>query len=609
MTSQHPLYQKSKTLPLLPGIYIIRNAQKQIIYIGKAKKLRNRVSQYFRSGAQHDEKTARMVEAARELDVIVTSSEFEALVLECQQIKQHRPKYNVLLKDDKGYRYIKISKGNWPRISAEKQHSGEDATWLGPYMSSYAVNQSVQTALDSFLLPRCSRRFPQDFGKQRPCLYAHIGRCMAVCSGKISREQYQESVNSALALIRNTGGEVLQQLRDKMEQASERLEFERAALLRDQIAAIEKLRDVQTVVHSGGKNQDVIAFAQGEGSVCAAVLRIRSGHLVDKREFLFSNVGTLSALREEFLPQYYLSSSEDIPTEIAVDEPLPDQELVQQLLAGQKNGNVRIYTPQRGDGRKLMQTAYVNAIERLAQESGRTRKEDKALSELAGILGLDSVPSTIESYDISNWGEGTSVCGMVVFEGGKPKKSGYRRFKIQTVSGTDDYASISEALLRRAAEYDSGAAGQFGQMPSLIFIDGGLGQVRAAMAVLADTGLANVPLFGMVKDNRHRTRGLVSPSGQETTLSMHRAPFTLVSTIQNETHRFAISYQRKNAKKSALSSSLLGINGIGPATAKALMAHFKTISAIRSASMQELALAKGVNKSAAKAIFEHFNAN
>ncbi|MDL2293925.1 excinuclease ABC subunit UvrC [Ruminococcaceae bacterium OttesenSCG-928-D13] len=601
------LYQKAKALPLLPGVYIIRNGAGEIIYIGKAKRLRTRVSQYFRAGVPHDEKVTRMIAAAREFDVIVTGSEFEALVLECDQIKRHKPHYNILLKDDKGYRYIRVSEGDWPRISAEKQRWDDKTTWLGPYMSAFAVNQSVQAAMDAFRLPRCSRRFPQDFGKQRPCLYAHIGKCMAVCTGKISKENYNAAVGSAVRLISRGESGMLDEMRAEMDAAAENLDFERAAMLRDQISAIEKLNEGQNILQNEEQDQDIIAFAAGAGSACAAILRYRGGRLCDKREFIFHDEGALDAVREEFLPSYYLGEDEDIPKVIAVDAPLPDQPLLARLLGEKRGSKVRIYTPERGDMRKLVETAYVNAVERLARESGRTRKEDKALDELAGLLGLQSPPAVIESYDISNWGDGTSVCGMVVFENGRPKKAGYRRFKIKTVTGTDDYASMAEALLRRAAEYDGGAKGQFGTKPDLILLDGGLGQVHAGAAVLAETGLADVPLFGMVKDNRHRTRGIIAPDGGEIALSMHRGPFTFVTGIQDEVHRFAIGYQRQNAKKKTFSSTLTTLPGIGPATAKALMGHFKTLRAISAASEAELAAVKGVSKAAARVVYTHYH--
>ncbi len=605
--TKQQLHQKALKLPKLPGVYIIRDKAGVIIYIGKAKSLFTRVGQYFRAGVPHDQKTERMIAAAFDFDTIVTGSEYDALVLECGQIKQHKPKYNILLKDDKGYSYIRVTGGDWPRITAEKQKGEDGAEYLGPYMSSFAVKQMVQTVYDSFLLPRCTRRFPEDFGKGRPCLYSHIGKCMAVCTGKVPKRDYQEAVENALRMVKSGQGEIVALLEGRMEEAAENLEFERAALLRNQIRAIGKVSAGQTVVREGEKNQDVIAFAKNAKAACAAILRFRDGFLVDKREFLFDEDQDLDSLREQFLPQYYLDAEEELPGVVAVDSPLPQQALLQRLLSEQKGTKVRIYTPSRGDNKRLSEMAYVNAAERLAQESGRTSREEKALDELAGLLGLAAPPAVIESYDISNWGEGTSVCGMVVFENGKPKKAGYRKFQIRGVETTDDYASMAEALRRRAAEYDAGAKGQFGVKPDLILLDGGQGQVSAGVKSLAGTGLADVPLFGMVKDNRHRTRGIVAPGGGEIALAMHRGVFSFVTRVQDEVHRFSIEYQRQRAKKKALSPTLTAIAGVGPATAKALMAHFKTLKAIAAADPETLAAAPGVNKRAAQAVWAHYH--
>ncbi|MDL2252444.1 excinuclease ABC subunit UvrC [Ruminococcaceae bacterium OttesenSCG-928-I18] len=601
------LHGKALKLPKLPGVYLIQDKHGTIIYIGKAKNLFSRVGQYFRAGVPHDQKTERMIESASDFDTIVTGSEYEALVLECSQIKQHQPKYNILLKDDKGYSYIKVTRGDWPRITAELQKGEDEAEYIGPYLSSFAVKQMVQTVLDSFLLPRCTRRFPQDFGKARPCLYSHIGKCMAVCTGKIPQEDYAEAVENALQMVRNGQGEIVSLLQRRMEEAAENLEFERAALLRNQIRAIKKVNAGQTVVKEGEKNQDVIAFANSPKAVCAAILRFREGALADKKEYLFYEAESIDIVREQFLAQYYLDEGEEIPKSIAVDAPLPGQDLLQRLLSEQKGAKVRLYTPERGDNKRLIEMAYVNAMERLAQESGRTSREEKILDELAGLLGLPVPPTVIESYDISNWGEGTSVCGMVVFENGKPKKAGYRRFKINSVEGTDDYASMAEALLRRAAEYDAGAKGQFGVRPDLILLDGGLGQVGAGAKSLADTGLGDVPVYGMVKDDRHRTRAIVSADGKQIELALHRSIFSFVTRIQDEVHRFAIDYQRRRAKGKTFASTLTQIKGVGPETAKTLMRQFKTMKAIAAAEQAQLAAVKGVNKNAAKAVWEHYH--
>ena len=605
--TKHELWEKAKMLPLLPGVYIIRDKTGQIIYIGKAKRLRTRVSQYFREGVPHDAKVTKMIQNAFEFDVIVTQSEFEALVLECSQIKQHKPKYNILLKDDKGYSYVRVTREAYPRVSAVLQKEEDGAEYIGPYTSSFAVREMVETACNVFRLPRCGKKFPQDIGKGRPCLNAHIGRCMALCSGKISRESYCETVQSAVHLIRRGQAEILRLLRERMADAAERLDFERAALLRDQINAIEKVSRGQKVVRSEIDEQDVIAFAGTASAVCAAILRFREGRLVDKREFLFHDTQDIPALREEFLPRYYLEDSEFIPKSIAVDAlPAAAKEL-EQLLAETRGSKVRLYVPQRGDTAHLVEMARTNAIERLARESGRYAREQKYLDELAALLGLPQPPKTIESYDISNWGDGSSVAGMVVFEDGKPKKAGYRRFKMQSVAGTDDYASMAETLARRAAEYAKGAKGQFGIKPDLLLIDGGRGQVAAVREALAGTPLAQVPVFGMVKDDKHRTRGLVNAEGAEIALALHKGVFPFVTAIQDETHRWANDYRKRLQKGRAYSSTLQNVPGVGPATSRALLAHFKTVTAVRQASEAELAAAKGVNRAAAGAVYAYFH--
>ena len=596
-------------LPLLPGVYIIRDKEGQIIYIGKAKRLRTRVSQYFREGVPHDAKVTKMISHAFEFDVIVTQSEFEALVLECSQIKQHKPKYNILLKDDKGYSYVKVTREKWPRLSAALQKDDENADYYGPFTSSFAVREMVEAASDVFRLPRCTRRFPQDIGKGRPCLNAHIGKCMAVCSGKIRNADYREAVESALHMIRHGQADIMKTLKARMEDAAGRLDFERAALIRDQLAAIEKVSRGQKVVRSEVAEQDVIAFAGSANAVCAAILRFREGRLADKREFLFHDTQDIAALRDEFLPRYYLEDTEFIPKSIAVDEAPAGAQHLQRLLSETKGAKVQLYVPQRGDTKKLVEMARTNAFERLARESGRYAREQRALDETAHLLGLAAPPRVIESYDISNWGDGTSVAGMVVFEDGKPKKAGYRRFKMHTVPGTDDYASMAETLARRAAEYEKGTNSQFKIKPDLLLIDGGRGQVAAVCAALAGTRLAGVPVFGMVKDSKHRTRGLVDAAGREIALAMHRGPFTFITSIQDETHRWANDYRRRLQKGRAYSSTLEAVPGVGPATAKALLAHFKTVGAVRAASLDELCAAKGVSKRAASAVWNAFHAS
>ena len=563
------LRAKANELPLLPGVYLMMDKTGQVIYVGKAIKLKNRVSQYFQDTASHNDKTRRMVSQVDRFDTIIVRTEFEALILENSLIKRHMPRYNILLKDDKGYSYIKVTKEEWPRLSFTLQKEEDGAEYIGPYTSSFAARQMAETAMDAFLLPRCNKRFPQDCGKGRPCLNAHIGKCMAVCSGKISCENYNQAVKSAVHLIRYGKKDILKTLHERMMEASDRLEFETAALLRDQINAITKVTAGQKVVVDPDVEMDVVALAGTPNSVCAAVLRFREGRLTDKREFLFHDTADIAAAREEFLPRYYLDD-EQIPKVIAVDELPPDSDALQQALTEKRGSEVQLYVPQRGDKAHLIEMAHTNAVERLARESGRYAREEKLLDELAQVLGLSKPPRTIESYDISNWGDGSSVCGMVVFRDGKPYKTGYRKFKMQTVPGTDDYASLAETVSRRAAAYERvhelAAHGQasedyFGEKPDLLLMDGGKGQVSAAKAALAGTKLADVPLFGMVKDDHHRTRAIVDSDGREIAINMNRGTFTFITAIQDETHRFANAYRKQQMKKKIMQQKISGMHG------------------------------------------------
>ena len=609
------LYKKACMLPLLPGVYIIRDKTDEIIYIGKAKRLRTRVSQYFREGVPHDAKVTQMIEHAFSFDVIVCQSEFEALVLEASQIKAHTPKYNILLKDDKGYSYVKVTRGDWPRISAALQKDDDNADYIGPFTSSFAVREMVETAQNCFLLPRCNREFPRDFGKGRPCLNAHIGKCMAVCSGKVSCAAYNEAVQGALQMIRHGKKDILRQLHEKMQAASDRLDFETAALLRDQIAAIERVAAGQKVVMQDDTEMDVIALAGTSRAVCAAVLRYREGRLTDKREFLFHDTADIAAVREEFLPQYYLGG-ENIPKIIAVDALPPDHEALNQALDEARGSRVELYVPQRGDVAKLVTMAYTNAVERLGRESGRYTREEKLLEEVAQVLGLKAPPALIESYDISNWGDGSSVCGMVVFKDGKPYRSGYRRFKMREVAGTDDYASLAETLARRAAEYEAarrgdkpdGPANQFAALPDLLLIDGGRGQVGAVRAALRGTALEHVPAFGMVKDDHHRTRAIVDEDGREIAINRHRNIFTFVTAIQDETHRFANDYRKRLMRKKSYAATLTALPGVGEKTSAALLAHFKTVAAVKAASISDLEEVKGISHAKAEKIYNALRA-
>jgi len=603
------LRKKSMSLPLIPGVYLMKNKKGEIIYVGKAKALKNRVSTYFGSQNNHTAKVRKMVENVEDFDYILCDSEFEALVLECSLIKQHSPKYNILLKDDKGYHYIKVINGEWKNFLAVKQKLDDKAEYIGPYTGSYGITNAVDEAKKIFRLPQCSKVFPRDFKKGRPCLNFFIGQCAAPCAGKISREAHNEAVEQALDFIINGSGKVIEDLTAKMLEASENLEFEKAAKLRDKINAIKKVNEKQKVVSASVEEQDVFAVvcAGGESAkACLSVLRFKDARLYDSEHFMIDLPENTAETRHELIRSYY-SMRDFVPKRVAVDGEVADAEVLGEWLSSLAGRKVTIALPQRGEQHSLVEMCRSNAAQKLALYLGKSGKSTAALDELGSLLGLKAPPEYIESYDISHTAGSDNVAGMVVFKGGQPYKKAYKRFTIKGFSGQDDYASMAEVLERRFLRYfeekDSGEG--FGRLPDLILLDGGKGQVNAVLPVLEKYNL-DVPLFGMVKDSHHRTRA-IARSGDELSLTSKRAAFTLVSTIQDEVHRFSVEYHRSKHKGSALSSSLLSIEGIGESRGKALMKHFKTLKAISQASEEELAAVKGMNKSAAKAVFEAFN--
>ena len=578
------LKQKALSLTLQPGVYLMKDKQGEIIYVGKAKALKNRVVSYFRENSSHTEKVRQMVAHVNDFDYIVTASEFEALVLECSLIKLHKPKYNIMLKDDKGYHYIHITGGDYPRIEAAKQKDG-DGEFLGPYVSSYIVKQSVDEANRAFCLPTCSKKFPQEFRKGRPCLNFHIHRCFGLCQGKMGREEYRKLIGEAVDYIRHGSIASVEELEKEMNEAAESLDFERAARLRDRIRAIQKITATQQVLLDEDKNLDVIAFAQNHLVVCAVVIQYREGRLMDKLTYFFEESSAdLTELRGEFLTQYY-ASARDIARTILLDGQPEDAELFAEFARSRAGHAVSISVPQKGNRKKLVEMAHNNALEQLSDRVQRTGREVAALEQLGSLLRMPSPPLYIEAYDISNWGETGRVGGMIVFENGRPLKSDYKRFAIKEVAGQDDFASMAEVLRRRMTRYQNGDPA-FSRLPDLILLDGGKGQLSAVQKVFAEMGI-RVPLYGMVKDSRHRTRALVGEGG-EIALSALKSAFTLVTAIQDEVHRFAIAYQRTLHKKANYDSDLKKLPGIGDARAKALLKEFRTKKRILEASPAEL---------------------
>ncbi len=600
------LRKKSMSLPLTPGVYLMKNSKNEIIYVGKAKALKNRVSSYFGSQNNHTAKVRKMVENVDDFDYILCDSEFEALILECSLIKQHSPKYNILLKDDKGYHYIKVTSNGWKNFSSVKQRLDDGAEYIGPYTNSYGISNAVDEAKKIFRIPQCSKVFPRDYKKGRPCLNFYIGQCSAPCAGKTTESANNEAVEQALDFIINGSGKAVEALTEKMIEASENLEFEKAAKLRDKINAIKKVTEKQKVVASSVQEQDVFAIVCASPKACLSVLRFKDARLYDSEHFIIDAPEDLPEARYELIRSYY-SMRDFVPRRIAVDGDVLNSELLSEWLSSLANRKVNIVTPQRGEQHSLLEMCRSNAAQKLALYLGKTGKATAALDELGTLLGLKSTPEFIESYDISHTAGSNNVAGMVVFKGGLPYKKSYRHFAIKGFSGQDDYASMAEVIERRILRYfeekDSGEG--FGRLPDLILLDGGKGQVNAVKPVLEKYNL-DIPLFGMVKDSHHRTRAIAT-TGDELSLTSKRAAFTLVSTIQEEVHRFSVEYHRSRSKKSSLSSTLLSIEGIGEGRAKALMKHFRTVKAVSLASEEELAAVKGMSKNAAKAVFEAFH--
>lgn len=601
------LREKAMKLPLTPGVYIMKNAKGKIIYIGKAKKLKNRVSQYFGSQNGHSLKVRKMVENVDDFDYILCDSEFEALVLEASLIKQNMPKYNILLKDDKGYSYIKVTNDPYRKISAVLQKDDSNAQFIGPFTSSYSVKQSVDEANKIFKLPQCNKVFPRDFKKGRPCLNFYIDRCMGVCTGKISQSEYDESVNEALKFLEGDVSSVIKSLEKKMHTASENLQFEAAARYRDKINAIKNMQSKQKVVTETDESKDVFAVASNGDDICVAVLRFNGGRLCDSEHFFLDGEAN-GAMRTDFLMQYY-GMRNSVPKKVILDEMCDDSELVEQYLTELLGKKCTLLVPSRGEGVRLVNMCRENAFEKLAQKKGRKGTEIRALEELKTLLGLENTPEYIESYDISHTAGADNVAGMIVFKNGRPKKSAYRTFAIKSFTGQDDYGSMREVLTRRFNEYllhkDDGEDEGFGKMPDLILLDGGIGQVNAVKEALMPFDF-DVSVFGMVKDNKHRTRA-IAWGGGEITINDNRSVFTLVSEIQEEVHRFSIGYHRKKHAKGGLTLSLTQINGIGEQKAKALFKEFKTIKAIKSASVEDLQRVKGINKDLAEKIYLYYN--
>lgn len=595
------LKEKALSLPYAPGVYIMRDQTDKVIYVGKAKKLKNRVSQYFQDTASHTPKTRIMVSKIHHFDVIVAASEFEALVLECSLIKRYMPKYNILLKDDKGYPYLRLDMREvYPKITLVSKLSDDGAEYFGPF-GGRSVTHDVMEALRLTLkLPGCHLQFPRDVGKGRPCLNYHMNQCAGWCQEGKSCTEYRQTMTQARELLRGNYRSVADEIRGQMLGAAENLEFELAASLRDRLQAVENLGQKQLVTAGTLADTDVIGYGETEAKACFAVLHFSGGNLLDKEYEVFPKPDEKTEAVSSLMKQFYLSRGL-VPKRVLLPFALEDADLFSQLLEQQLGRLPKLLVPQRGDNVRLVELACKNAQEEAERVTGKDERVSATLTLLGKMLMM-APPLRIESFDISNISGTDIVASMVVFQAGRPHKSGYKRFKVEGLDNQDDYASMYQVVKRRFAHYQEGDKG-FEEAPNLILIDGGVNHANTAVHALRDLELA-FPVFGMVKDDRHRTRALVTPEGQEIRIDNNQAVFSLIGNIQEETHRFAITYHRQLRSKRLRYSELDAIPGIGPKRKQELLRQFKSIQSIRQATLPELE--RLLPKDAAAAVYAHF---
>ena len=598
------LKEKAHALPLKPGVYIMQDKRNVVIYVGKAKALKNRVSQYFADLASHTEKTRAMVSQIDHFDVIVADSEFEALVLESSLIKRHQPHYNILLKDDKGYPYIRLTVNeDYPRFSLANKTADDGARYFGPYGSRGSTQGIVDALRAALKLPSCNRKFPRDIGKERPCLNYHMGLCDGYCRFGMPQERYRDAIDQAIRLLEGQFKEVGEELQAEMERAAEELRFEKAAELRDRYRAIELLGKRQKVMAGSLADTDVVGFHRGTAKSCFVVLHYVGGELAAKDWDLMETpmeeeiADAVSAL----VRQYYGERSQ-LPRQILLPCEIEDEAPLARLLSEHAGRRVNLVTPQRGAKVDLIRLANKNAEEEVARWTTKEERTSKLLELLAKMLRLDRPPMRMESYDISNQGADDIVASMVVYQNARPLKRDYRRFKLKDMDAPDDYASMEQVLTRRFRRYLDGDE-KFRELPDLLLIDGGENHAKVAVKVLETLGLS-IPVFGMVKDDRHRTRALVTPEGREIGIQANQAVFSLIGQIQEETHRFAIEFHRQQQNQRVKGSVLDKIPGVGEKRRTELLKHFKSVKNIKAATLEELEAA--VPKNTAKAVYDYF---
>ncbi len=607
--------EELKKLPAKPGVYLMHDEKDQIIYVGKAISLKNRVRQYFQASRNKGAKIDQMVTHIRRFEYIVTDSELEALVLECNLIKEHRPKYNTMLMDDKGYPFIKVTVNEpYPRIMLAREMKKDKAKYFGPYTSATAVKDTIDLIRKLYHIRSCNRNLPKDIGKERPCLNYHIKQCKAPCQAYISEEAYRKSIDGALRFLNGHYDSILDDLEKKMLDASENMEFEKAIEYRELLNSVKQIAQKQKITDSSGEDRDILAVAQDAEDAVVQVFFIRGGRLIGRDHFFLRNVAeeSKSQILESFIKQFY-SGTPFIPAELMLQEEIEEREILEQWLSKKREHRVHIKVPKKGEKEKLVELARTNAAlvlntdkERLKREEGRTIG---AVKEIEKLLGLSNIVR-MEAYDISNTSGFASVGSMVVYEKGKPKRNDYRKFKIKSVQGPDDYASMREVLTRRFQHgldeiANQEEVGSFTSFPDLILMDGGRGQVNIALEVLEELHL-QIPVCGMVKDDSHRTRGLYYKN-VEIPIDRHSEGFKLITRIQDEAHRFAIEFHRKLRSQGQVHSVLDEIKGIGPARRKALMKHFANIDEIRNATVEELKTLPSMNEKSAKEVYSFFH--
>ena len=613
--SSFDIKEELKKVPQTPGVYLMKNSHADVIYVGKAINLKRRVSSYFRAGARHSQKIKSMVSNVDAFEYIITDSELEALILECNLIKEYRPKYNTMLMDDKTYPYIKVTLGeDFPKIMLSRKMKKDKNKYYGPFTSGLAVRDTIEILQKMYKIRNCNKSLEANENgfakpKGRPCLYYHIGQCDGVCQGKISKEDYRKHVDDAMEFLDGKFTEVRDELEKKMIEASNVQDFEAAKEYRDLIASINHVAGNQKIVTHKFEDRDIIAYAHEGDEAVVLVFFVRNGKLIGKEHFYVKQGDAGKDILTNFIKQYYIGTP-FIPHQILVQEEVDEPELIAKMLSRNLNYTVKITNPKKGQKEKLVELAKKNAKNLLEQNKERYRREEKrtvgAVKEIEKLIGLEDIVR-IESYDISNTSGFESVGSMVVYENGKPKRNHYRKFKIKTVQGPDDYASMHEVLLRRFTHglESNDDMDSFAKFPDLLLMDGGKGQVNIALEVLNEVGL-DIPVCGMVKDDNHNTRGLYY-NNVEIDIDKHSEAFKLITRIQDETHRFAIEYHRKLRNKKEIRSILDDIEGVGPNRRKALMKAFKDIDGIRNASVEELANVDGISENVAKNIYEYFH--